>query len=84
MRLQEQHIGFDNAVQVLKEGLNAISGGDVIFDFSNVQKADSAAIAVVLDWIRHAQSKGLECKVLNAPDSFNKLVRLYGLNQLFP
>ena len=73
MKLQAQHIGFDNAVAILNQGIQAIE---------DVRKTDSAAVAVVLEWIRRAQARGAELKVINAPDSFQNLVKLYSLSDL--
>ena len=82
MLVTEQYIGFDNAVRVLHEGLEAIERGDAVFDLSNVKRANSAAIAVALDWLRKTQDRGLEFKIQNAPESFNKLIELYGLKKI--
>ena len=52
MKLQAQHIGFDNAVAILNQGIQAIDSGDSVMDMQDVRKTDSAAVAVVLEWIR--------------------------------
>ncbi len=82
MQFQAQHIGFDNAVLILDQGLRAIDSGDFVMDMQGVQKTDSSAVAVVLEWIRHAQAKNADLIVANAPDSFQKLVKLYSLSDL--
>ena len=82
MKLQAQHIGFDNAVAILNQGIQAIDSGDSVMDMHDVRKTDSAAVAVVLEWIRRAQARGAELKVINAPDSFQNLVKLYSLSDL--
>lgn len=82
MKLQAQHIGFDNAVAILNQGIQAIDSGDSVMDMQDVRKTDSAAVAVVLEWIRRAQARGAELKVINAPDSFQNLVKLYSLSDL--
>lgn len=82
MQFQARHIGFDNAVVILNQGLKAIDSGDFVMDMQDVQKTDSSAVAVVLEWIRQAQAKNADLKVINAPDSFQKLVKLYSLSDL--
>ena len=79
MKLQAQHIGFDNAVAILNQGIQAIDSGDSVMDMQDVRKTDSAAVAVVLEWIRRAQARGAELKVIN---SFQNLVKLYSLSDL--
>ena len=80
MILSETEIRFENAGTVLKTGLSAISNGDTVIDMKNVRRADSSAVAVVLDWIRSAQKSGQPLHVINRQGSFDKLVRLYGLS----
>ena len=38
MKLQAQHIGFDNAVAILNQGIQAIDSGDSVMDMQDVQK----------------------------------------------
>ena len=42
MKLQAQHIGFDNAVAILNQGIQAIDSGDSVMDMQDVRKTDSA------------------------------------------
>ena len=72
MKLQAQHIGFDNAVAILNQGIQAIDSGDSVMDMQDVQKTDSAAVAVVLEWMRRAQARNAELKVINAPELLPK------------
>ena len=73
IQVLEGDIGFDNAVAILNQGIQAIDSGDSVMDMQDVRKTDSAAVAVVLEWIRRAQARGAELKVINAPDSFQNL-----------
>ena len=82
MKLQAQHIGFDNAVAILNQGIQAIASGDSVMDMQDVRKTASATVAVGLEWIRRAQARGAELKVITAPDSFQNLVKLYSLSDL--
>ena len=56
MKLQAQHIGFDNAVAILNQGIQAIDSGDSVMDMQDVQKTDSAAVAVVLGFFHISRS----------------------------
>ena len=51
-------------------------------DMQDVQKTDSAAVAVVLEWMRRAQARNAELQLINAPESFQNLVKLYSLSDL--
>lgn len=80
MILSETEIRFENAGSVLKTGLSAISNGDTVIDMKNVRRADSSAVAVVLDWIRSAQKSGQSLHVINRRAHLISSVRLYGLS----
>ena len=82
MKFQSQHFGFDNAVSILKQVLQANDSAYSVMGMQDVQKTDSAAVAVVLEWMRRAQARNAELKVINAPESFQNLVKLYSLSDL--
>ena len=43
MKLQAQHIGFDNVVAILNQGIQAIDSGDSVMDMQDVQKTDTTS-----------------------------------------
>lgn len=83
MLVKETEIDFKNARALLEEGLVAVHKGDGEIDLQNVKKVDSSAIALALDWLRCAEKLGKPLKLINRPDSFNKLIELYGLSKVF-
>lgn len=82
MQISENYISFDNALAVLAQGEKAIAAGDDVIDMCNVQKTDSSAVALVLAWMRTCQKSGRSLRISNTPESFQKLVRLYGLGDI--
>jgi phospholipid transport system transporter-binding protein len=71
-----------NARTALAEGNAAISQGQSDFDLSGLERIDSAAVAVMIEWQRQARKKAtLQFHAL--PASLISLIRLYGLSEQF-
>ena len=63
----------------------ALPAGDLVFDFTDVTRVDSSALALVLAWLRRARARGDSVVGLRAPpESLLSLARLYGLEPLLP
>lgn len=73
---------MNQAAALLAAGEARCKQGEVVVDMSEVASADSAAIAVVLGWIRRAQAAGHRVQVHRPPQSFISLAALYGVEQL--
>ncbi len=82
MVIEQKEILFTNVLEVSKAANKAIDNGDGLLDFQKVKRVDSSAIALVLDLLRRSQTKGLCLTISNPPESFTRLVGLYGLNGL--
>lgn len=82
MKLTCTHITFDEIAPIETLGQKAIDRGDSVFDFSDVKKADSAMLALLLQWIRKSQTKGLTPTIKNLPEGLWSLARLYGVREL--
>ena len=83
MLIEETKISFENARGLLETGLLAIKNKDGVIDFQNVKKVDSSAVALALGWLREAEKSGGSLKLANRPASFNTLLKLYGLSEVF-
>ncbi len=86
MQITEKNITFANVAELSKQVSDSIKNGDVSFDFTNVEKVDSSAIALALDIVRQAEATDSKQKVcfLNTPESFKNLTHLYHLENIFP
>lgn len=69
-----------NARTALAEGNAAIAQGQSEFDLSGLERIDSAAVAVMIEWQRQAMEKKLTLQFHALPDNLISLIRLYGLN----
>lgn len=68
----------------LQEGRAKLAGGDLVADFSTVTEADSAAVALIFDWLRAAAVAGHSLSVRGLPDGLRSLASLYGVDELLP
>lgn len=62
----------------------AAIAGSVTIDFCEVPKADSAGLALMLEWRRLTQKAGRELVFVNLPNRLHDLIRVNGLQALFP
>jgi phospholipid transport system transporter-binding protein len=53
-------------------------------DLSAVTELDSAAISLLLEWLREARSQQREIVYLNLPENLKSLGSLYGVLDLLP
>lgn len=65
-------------------GESALSAGAKVVDLAGVTDADSAAVAVLLAWVRAAQERNQTIAIVHAPESVRSLAALYGVADLLP
>ena len=78
-----------NAAQVLQEGRQHLAEGRrrqdegvSVVDLGGVTEMDSALLALLLAWVRDAQSRQRALSFANAPASLRTIARLYGVESL--
>lgn len=72
-------VTMDNVNTLLGEGVRAIRDGSVELDFAQVEKMDSAAVSLMLVWLREAQRSKASLRFINVPDNMLSLARMYGV-----
>lgn len=73
-----------NARGLLEAGRRALLPGEQIFDFSEVLEADSAALAIMLGWLRAAALSRSTIRFAHIPAGVSSLAELYGITELLP
>ena len=53
-------------------------------DLSKVETVDSAAVSLLLAWVRQAQRHGIALSFTNVPQNLSSLANLYGVVDLLP
>ena len=75
---------MDNARKLLAAGCSALQAGEQVIDLGRVTEADSSALAVMLGWLRAAESLRSTVKFANIPAGVRSLAELYGVTELLP
>jgi len=70
-------------VPVLLERSEAVARGPLVVDLGAVGHADSAGLALLVEWSRRARAVGHELSYVNLPEQLVRLVRVSGLEQIF-
>lgn len=78
-------IGFGNAATLLAEGLRSFGGeGPVEVDLSGVTHADSAGVALLIEWVAALRDAGRELRFGAIPGQVLAIARLGGVDGFLP
>ena len=77
-------VTLENAMELRKESEQYFRSSSVLVDFSNAEEIDSAAISLMLEWLRSARAAGWDVRFTNLGESITSLVDLYGVTDLIP
>lgn len=66
------------------EAMQPLDGKDWKIDLAQVEAADSAAVSLLLGWLRNAQQHEAKLTFLNVPDDLRSLADLYGVADALP
>jgi phospholipid transport system transporter-binding protein len=61
-----------------------LEGKEWIVDLARVEAADSAAVSLLLGWLRNAQRHEARLNLVNVPDNLRSLAGLYGVADALP
>jgi len=88
MRLEGDTLKLSGAVnlETVPALIDAIDGqlkaGARRVDFADVAEVDSSALALALEWRRHAAGQAVQLSVVNPPQAMQNLANLYGVADL--
>lgn len=66
------------------QGLQASGKSRLVVDLSQVEAVDSAAVSLMLAWVREAQRTNVSLCFSNIPDNLMSLARMYGVAEVLP
>jgi len=69
---------------LFETGLQQLTGEDLLVDFSQVEAVDSAAVSMLLGWLRAAQRSQHALRITGLPEDLLSLADLYGVTELLP
>lgn len=67
---------FDGSLAWLQK-----ANGAVTIDLDGIERADSAGLALLVEWLRRARATGRDVKFVNVPAQMRQLIRVNGLNR---
>ena len=53
-------------------------------DLGAVSRADSAGLALLVEWVRWARSRGQQIRYRGVPEQMSKIIRVSGLDNVLP
>jgi len=66
------------------EAMQPIEGKNWTIDLAQVEAADSAAVSMLLSWLRNAQLHEAKLTFVNVPENLRSLAALYGVAGVLP
>ena len=76
-------LDFATVGALLPRGLEVFSNRhEVVLDLSGVTRANSAGLALLLEWLDHGRKRGFELRVVNLPDSLRAIARMSNVDTL--
>jgi len=69
---------------LFETGLQHLTSEDLLVDFSRVEAVDSAAVSMLLGWLRAAQRSQHALRITGLPEDLLSLANLYGVSELLP
>lgn len=78
---------FATVPQLIAHGAawrEARAAEDITIDMGQISKADSAGLALMVEWLRLGRETGSALRFVNIPEQLRRLIRVSGLENLFP
>ncbi|CAH1385813.1 STAS domain-containing protein [Candidatus Nitrotoga sp. M5] len=75
---------IETVTTLFKNGLQSDKKMPLVVDLAQVETVDSAAVSLLLSWLREAQRNSVELCFTNIPESLLSLARLYGVVDMLP
>jgi phospholipid transport system transporter-binding protein len=75
-------LGFGTAAEALAAGLALLGPGDWVVDLSGVASADSAGLAVLVEWLAAVNERGGTLRFASVPEQLVAIARISDLERL--
>jgi len=78
-------LSFDTVPNLVERGEELFDGSPVLcIDLSGVDRADSAGLALLIEWTRSAREEGKQIRFVNIPAQMRDIARVSGLDNVLP
>ena len=72
---------FETVPALYQDSLGWFAGAsELVIDLAQVTRADSAGLALLIEWLRGAEKAGCKLQYNNIPQQVQNLIRINGLN----
>ncbi|MFZ1548683.1 MAG: STAS domain-containing protein [Candidatus Nitrotoga sp.] len=75
---------IETVTPLFKNGLQSDNETPLVVDLAQVETVDSAAVSLLLSWLREAQRSSVKLCFANVPENLLILARLYGVVDMLP
>jgi len=75
---------IETVTAIFKQGLPPAGETPLVVDLAEVETVDSAAVSLLLAWLREAQRGSVKLCFANVPENLLSLARLYGVVDMLP
>ena len=72
------------AVRGFSRTLFNARGGQLVFDLADVTRADSAGLALLMEWLRMGKTAGMAIRFRHVPEQLLAIARASDLERLIP
>lgn len=73
-----------SVARLFQQGLQTGGGNSVLVDLAQVKHVDSAAVSLLLAWVRAAQRDKIKLSFVHLPQNLLSLAHLYGVANSLP
>ncbi|MCW9012656.1 MAG: STAS domain-containing protein [Gammaproteobacteria bacterium] len=77
-------LDFHSVADLLKGDQSWLQGDQISIDLTEITQTNSAGLALLLEWMKMAQQKGLQIKYHSVPEQLLVIARAYGVDQDLP
>ncbi len=80
----EGELSFVSVLAAMKKtaGLFAVPTPKMVFDLAGITKADSAGLALLLEWLRFASQAGVDLHYVNLPSQLLAMAHVAGVDDI--
>ena len=83
--LLQGELGFDTVPALLEHaGACKPGAGPIRVDLTGVTRADSAGLALLIEWLRESERRGNRISFVNVPVQLMSIARISGLDDILP
>ena len=81
--LLQGELGYMSVPSVLQHaGVNMLGKEQITVDLKGVTRADSAGLALLVEWLRESESAGNSIEFVNVPAQLLSIARVCGLEEI--